>query len=187
MGLIKAFGSTDAEVVREHGPRVYALLRRLFGPSDVVDDVFQNVFIEVLRSRPLFAGRSSPRTWIHRIALNVAYQEMRQQYRRHDSRLPPDVLLPENHDAHHEAALRQRERWLYAALAHLPPKQRTAVVLHDLDGRSLRTIADDLGLPLQTVASQVRLGRARLSDLLAGLRDPASARVADQQPDEEEA
>ena len=40
------------QVVREHGPTVHRQLERIFGPHADVDDVFQNVFIEVLRSLP---------------------------------------------------------------------------------------------------------------------------------------
>ena len=70
------------EVVKEHGPMVYRQLKRIFGGHADVDDVYQMVFIEVLRSLPSFKGRAKLATWIRRITWNVAYQEMRGQYRR---------------------------------------------------------------------------------------------------------
>lgn len=208
MGITELFlrPSLD-DVIRDHGPRVHSLLRRMFGATpDVVDDVFQNVFVEVMRSLPRFQGRAKLSTWIHRVALNVAYQEMRQQYGR--TRLTPFSL--ESRAPHHHGARATRgddddggtadadpradvegnalradaARRVHAALSSLPPKQRIAVTLHDLEGLTLKEIADDLGLPLQTVASRVRLGRAHLADALAELRGTAVA--VRENPDESE-
>ena len=60
---------------------------------------------------------------------------------------------------------------LYEALATLDPKKRMAVVLHDIEGMTLKEISEHLGKPLQTVASQVRSGRSDLAAYLhsAGL------------------
>ncbi|MEQ8982022.1 MAG: sigma-70 family RNA polymerase sigma factor, partial [Deltaproteobacteria bacterium] len=69
------------QVVRDHAEDVAKQLRRIFGPSADIDDVFQAVFVEVIRSLDKFRGKSKLKTWIHRITLNVAYQEMRMQYR----------------------------------------------------------------------------------------------------------
>jgi RNA polymerase sigma-70 factor, ECF subfamily len=160
------------EILREHGPHVRGLLYRLFGPDGDVEDLFQDVFVEVLRALPTFAGRAKLSTWIHRVALNVAYQEMR----RRSVRRRVDVVATAESahvagDAHAER--NQAAQRVHAALACLPPKQRLAVALHDLQGMTLREIADAAGLPLQTVATQVRAGRARLAQVLADLRDDA--------------
>ena len=184
MGLTSFFLlPSPEEVVREHGPRVRALLIRMFGAD--VDDVFQNVFIEVLRSLPRFAGRSKLSTWIHRVALNVAYQEMRQRYLR--ERLTTIGTVDENDgaDVLGDVARKQAAKRVRTALAALPPKQRLAVTLHDLEGLTLREIAADLGVPLQTVATRVRTGRARLADQLAELRGDAHAVSASAVNDEE--
>jgi RNA polymerase sigma-70 factor (ECF subfamily) len=182
MGLSALFLRPSPEqLVREHGPRVRALLRRMFGPSADIDDVFQNVFVEAVRSLPRFEGRARASTWIHRIALNVAYQEMRSQYGRAN-------VIDRSADAEHvenatlnvfaEVERKQAAERVHAALAVLPPKQRIAVTLHYFEGMALREIADQLGLPLQTVASQVRAGRAKLADVLAELHTggPVAAR-----------
>lgn len=157
-------------IVREHGPRVRALLYRLFGGSADVEDLFQDVFVEVLRSLPTFAARAKLSTWIHRVALNVAYQEMRRRSLLNKHAIAAsDENGPLHGDA--QAARNQAARRVHVALASLPPKQRLAVALHDLQGMTLREIADATGLPLQTVATQVRAGRARLAQCLGDLRD----------------
>lgn len=169
MALISGFfrRPPPAEIVAEHGPAVLAQLRRTFGPRADIDDVFQAVFVEVLRSLPRFRGHSSLRTWIHRITLNVAYQEMRLQYRARATS-PIDEVDEPSSEQDLEADLERKEagRRLYEALEALDPKKRMAIVLHDIEGLTLKEIGEQLGRPLQTVATQVRTGRAELAEAL---------------------
>lgn len=173
--LFGMLGRPDAEtVVREHGPQVFRHLKRIFGPKADVDDAYQMVFVEVIRSLPSFAGRARLSTWIRRITWNVAYQEMRLRYRQE-----PHVSFDEATHASKDrdgsqAALEERDaaRRLYAALAELEPKQRIALVLHDVEGCTLKEIAEAVGRPLPTVASQLAAGRARLASLLTSKEAP---------------
>ena len=154
-------------VVREHGPRVVALLRRTFGPRADIDDLFQQVMLEVVRALPGFQGASGLGTWIHRIALNVIFQEMRRTYRAPRMVDVDDVDLVGDLDVAADVEAAEAERLLYSALAALPPHQRIAVVLHDLHGHTLKEVAQELASPLQTVASRVQAGRAALADALS--------------------
>ena len=158
------------EVVRAHGESVLIQLRRIFGPDADVDDVFQAVFVEVLRSLPSFRGTANLSTWIHRITLNVAYQHMRVRYRERE-RCAADTDLDEicGGDGHDTLERQHARRQLYAALDALPAKQRIAVVLHDIEGYTLKEIGALLGRPLQTVASQVRVGRRSIAAYFDGL------------------
>lgn len=162
---------SPAEVVKTYGPSVHRHLQRIFGPGADIDDVYQMTFVEILRALPSFEGRSKLSTWIRRITWNVAYQEMRTTYR-HRRCIPLDHAPPpceSDGDAETEAAQRQALGRLYRGLEELDPKQRMAVVMHDIEGRTLREISETLGRPLQTVASQLRAGRKRLAE---GLKRP---------------
>ncbi len=153
------------DVVRTHAPDVMRQLRRIFGPRADVDDVFQAVFVEVLRSLPRFRGDSQLKTWIHRITLNVAYQEMRYAYREREVRSFEDTADLLEHTACEGNDIKRSEDLgtLYLGLKHLDPKKRMAVVLHDIEGHTLKEVGKILGRPLQTVASQVRTGRSELA------------------------
>ncbi|MEL6188323.1 MAG: RNA polymerase sigma factor [Myxococcota bacterium] len=180
MAVIDAFRRPDPErVVREHGPEVLRLLRRVLGPGQEVEDVAQAVFIEVLRALPRFRGKAKLKTFIHRITLNVAYQELRARYRHR--RVWADTVLeeekvPAGSDLESEVCGRRQVELLYEALGDLSPKKRLAVILHDLEGRSLREIAEDLGRPLPTIASQVRAGRSELAEWFARREAHVAAR-----------
>ena len=156
---------TPAEVVRQHGPAVLSRLRRLFGVHTDIDDTFQQVMLEVVRGLPAFAGRSELATWIHRITLNVAYQRMRRSYRTAGVVALDGVAEPQSddEDAHSRLERAEAARLLHACLEMLSPKKRVAVVLHDLEGLTLKAIGEQLGAPLQTVASQLKAGRAELA------------------------
>jgi RNA polymerase sigma-70 factor (ECF subfamily) len=156
------------QVVREHSADVHRLLKRIFGPGADIEDLFQAVFVEVLRSLPTFRGRSKLRTWIHRITLNVAYQEMRMQYRERAVRANKDIdHCACEQDTEQKMVEEESLRMLYSALERLDPKKRMAIVLHDLEEHTLKEIGELLGRPLQTVASQLRAGRLELSAYFA--------------------
>jgi len=192
LGAILFFGAPAPEtVVREYGPVVYRHLKRLFGPRADVDDMFQSVFVEILRSLPTFRGKSHIKTWIHRITLNIAYQEMRRKYYTpaldeldDGAELEGDQTqaTPAFH-ASPEQALAVRR--LYIALAELDPKKRLAVVMHDVEGFKLREISDLLCIPLQTVASQLHAGRAELALAVEELRSVPFRRSQKEKEEEE--
>lgn len=157
------------EVVRDHGRHVARLLYRLFGPDADIEDVYQAVFVEVLRSLPAFKGRAKLSTWIHRITLNVAYQEMRVQYRERAVRCAgdPELLIADTPAAGCAFDRSDARRALYRGLERLDAKKRIAVLLHDVEGYTLKEVGEQLGRPLQTVASQVKSGRAELARFMA--------------------
>jgi RNA polymerase sigma-70 factor (ECF subfamily) len=66
------------------------------------------------------------------------------------------------------AASRQASRRLHAALARLDIDQRAVVVMHDLNGIPVPEIASALDVPLNTVYSRLRLGRAKITAALRG-------------------
>ncbi len=140
---------TPEQVVRDHSADVLRLLRRIFGPHADVDDVFQAVFVEVIRSLPAFKGEAKLKTWIHRITLNVAYQEMRVQYREREVRSTDDLdTLPLDEEASENVFERaEQRRILYEGLRELSPKKRFAVILHDVEGCTLKEILGDHGAP----------------------------------------
>ncbi|HNV04123.1 MAG TPA: sigma-70 family RNA polymerase sigma factor [Vicinamibacterales bacterium] len=160
-----------AALVANHQRMVYQLAYHLLGDVEEARDLSQDVFLQVFRTLDRFRGQSALRSWIYRIAVNLARNRQRWWRRRlrkdqvsldeHVERHGPDVLTDAS--ATPEVSLRRREtaERVWRALAGLPFEQRTAIVLREIDGLSYEEIAFALGIAVGTVKS--RLTRARVA------------------------
>src|SRR5277367_4450527 len=86
VALLRKFsdGQTDAmeRLVERHGPAVYAFVRRFLGNEPVADDVYQEVWLKVIRYADRFEGRSRFTTWLFQITRNVVMDHRRSNRRR---------------------------------------------------------------------------------------------------------
>ncbi len=113
--------------------RSYAFL-----PEDQ-EDLFQEIALQVWKSVPAFAGKSSEVTWLYRIALNTALRWTgREQQRRADHKAPGVLLVNESYE-------NEQINWLYHQIGRLPKVDRSLIILL-LDGFSYREIAGISGL-----------------------------------------
>lgn len=148
---------------------VYGRMRALAGSgASDLDDMVQIAAEQVFRSLDSFDGRSELTTWIYAICYRVLLRQ-RRWYRRWQLRFtsdePPQVA---SDDAAPSAELEARERagQLHAVLARLSDKYRAVVVLHDLEGLSIKDVAAVVGAGELTVRSRLRDGRKQLRKLL---------------------
>jgi RNA polymerase sigma-70 factor (ECF subfamily) len=148
--------------VREHDRMLRALVYRLTGSRDAMDDVLQDVYVKAYRGWGSFRGESSVATWLYRIAYHACVDELR---RRHPHEELDEAAADPRIEPGEQVALR---RDLAAALAALPVEQRAAVLLVDLHGLDYGTAADVLGCPVGTVGARVSRGRAALRVTLGG-------------------
>src|SRR5215470_8568996 len=149
---------------------VWLYLRRLGVPEADVEDAVHDVFVVAHRRYGTY-DRSRPlRPWLLGIAFRIAAQ-FRRQHRLEVSVADPEPERPDDARAPDEVvASRQASRRLQAALARLDIDQRAVVVMHDLNGISAPEIASALDVPLNTVYSRLRLGRAKITAALRGDR-----------------
>ena len=171
-----------SELVADNQRMVFQLAFHLLGDYEEARDLSQDVFLQVFRTIDRFRGQSALRTWIYRIAINLARNRQRWWRRRfksdqvsldaHIEQHGDDVLMDAT--ATPELALRRKETAdrVWAALEALPFEQRTAIVLREIDGLSYDEIAFSLDVTLGTV--KARLTRAR-QELRAALREVARA------------
>lgn len=164
------------ELMRAHEDRVFAVCLRMLRDREAALDATQETFIAVFRKADRFAGRSAFSTWLYRVAVNTCYDQVRRR-RRHaavplpDSNDPIDVSAD---DGFTSAELRSD---IEAALAALPDEFRAAVVLADVEGLALQTVADILEVPVGTVKSRVFRGRRLLAESLGNLRGPSDTPI----------
>jgi len=149
---------------------VHAVLYRILGSNQDMEDVAQEAFVAVFRSIHGYRGESALTTWCCAIATRVAWAHLG---RRRPSG-PPLDLVPEiaddAPDAARVAAARAAARQLYVALDRLDPRLRITFVLAVLDGRRLAEVGELTGASV--VAVKTRLWRARRELARRASRDP---------------
>ncbi|GAB5536778.1 MAG: sigma-70 family RNA polymerase sigma factor [Rubricoccaceae bacterium] len=133
------------------------------------EDLFQEMLLHVWRALPSFRGDAAVRTWITRIAFNVALGAVRKRDVRDTVDAPSAIeeAPASSTDPFDAAAHNDALDQLYAALRTLPEVDR-ALVLLTLEERPHAEIADVLGLSVSNVAVRLHRAKAKLSDLVSG-------------------
>jgi RNA polymerase sigma-70 factor, ECF subfamily len=158
-------------LVREHSGLVYRVSLRVLGARDA-QDASQEVWIRVWRNISKFRGDSAFTTWLYRITMNTCLsarqKEIRREERRHAGEMP-FLAEPSGGEADPEASALGSERRaeLEAALEHIRPDHRAALVLRHMEGLSYAEIAEVLDVPDGTAKGWVSRGRAAMLVALA--------------------
>jgi RNA polymerase sigma-70 factor, ECF subfamily len=136
--------------------------RRVLGSTFEAEDAVQETMVRAWRHIDGFEGRSSLRSWLHRIATNVCFDMLRRPQRR--ARPVADVEPPpEESDPADAAASRESVRLAFAAaVAHLPARQRAVLILRDVLGWRAGEVAELLDTTLASVDSALQRARARV-------------------------
>ncbi|WP_108260370.1 RNA polymerase sigma factor [Mangrovicoccus ximenensis] len=151
-----ARGDRDAmrRLYARHHDALYAFLRLRCGNDATAMDVLQEAMLEVWRSAPKFAGKSSVRTWIFAIARN----KLSDQWRR-SSRLSYVEDVPESADDAPDAVAvigaAQDASKLRACLAKLKKAQLAVIRLAFYDELPYDEIAEIEGIPAGTVKTRI--------------------------------
>ncbi len=164
-------GDLDAfnELVDLHQRIVYNLCFRMLGSGAPAEDATQDAFLSAYRHIASFKGGAF-RPWLMRIASNGCVDELRRRGRRPAVSL--DAPLPGRDDPidvadtaagpETEAMRREQQRTVQAALLRLPPDQRLAVVMCDMQGFAYEEIAAAMKTSVGTVKSRIARGREKL-------------------------
>jgi RNA polymerase sigma-70 factor (ECF subfamily) len=167
-GDVEAFD----ELMRAHEDRIFAVCLRMLRDREAALDATQETFVTVFRKADRFAGRSAFSTWLYRVAVNTCYDQARRR-KRHDTAPLPNASDPADASADDGFRSAEVRPEIEAALAALPDEFRAAVVLSDVEGLALQTVADILEVPVGTVKSRVFRGRRLLAESLGNLVDPS--------------
>jgi RNA polymerase sigma-70 factor (ECF subfamily) len=163
------------EIVQRHKNKIYNYVCRMTNDSPDAEDITQEVFIKAYVSIGAFRNDASVDTWLYRIATNLVIDRFRR-----GKRAPQTVpVLDDEEDPLHElpatergsdpaaqAQLAELQAEVKRALAGLPPKLRSAIVMHDLEGLSYEEVAAAVGCPVGTVKSRLFNGRNLLKEKL---------------------
>lgn len=151
----------EAIYAREAG-RVYALCLRLAGDRRRAEEYTQDVFVRAWQRLATFRGEAALSSWLHRLTMNVVFEE-RRTARRREQRVAPAADPPESPAPATEPADRMD---LERAIAALPPGARQVFVLHDVEGYGHAEIAELLGIAPGTSKAHLHRARRRLREAL---------------------
>jgi RNA polymerase sigma-70 factor (ECF subfamily) len=149
------------DLVREHGPTVFAMCRRL---TDDPDDAYQTVWTKVLRALPRFdpGGNAPVGAWI----ATITRRTLVDRHRRRQVRgvvVPVDGLVADAPSADQSLDAERRAARLEVALQTLPFAQRHVVVQHHIHGVPLADLAREEDVAIGTIKSRLHRGRAALA------------------------
>lgn len=181
-------GDLELELER-YRKELTAYCYRMLGSAFEAEDAVQETMVRAWRSFDRFEGRSSVRSWLHRIATNVSLDMLSGSQRRArpmdlsepktaegplGSALPeatwiqpmPDSsIMPESNDPAELAMERETIRLAFvAALQHLPPKQRAVLILREVLRWKATEVAELLETSVVSVNSALQRARSTLGD-----------------------
>jgi RNA polymerase sigma factor (sigma-70 family) len=159
-------------LLRRHGPMVLGVCRRILRHEQDAEDAFQATFLVLVRRAASLQSPGTIANWLHGVACRTALEARSAAAKRRakEAAVPPSSVTPEGPGA---------ELWpvLDQELGRLAEKYRTVVILCDLEGKTRKEAARQLGWAEGTVASRLARGRAILAKRLAR-RDFTGAAVA---------
>lgn len=165
------------ELVSRYRNPITNFVYRMLNDYDRAVDLAQETFVRVYMNADRYQANYSFSTYIYRIASNLAISELRQRKRRRLIPLPSffdkegeevEIELPDERTIHPADSMihDERRKAIARAIATLPEKYRTAVVLRDVEGRSYEEISEVLGLSDGTVKSRINRARNLLKEKL---------------------
>ncbi len=157
------------ELVRRTYVDTYTLAVRLTANEEDARDVVQEAYLRAWKGIGRFRGDAQFTTWLYRITANASYSLVQKRRRRRVEPLetadePIELALEAQPEAAAESAAMMSR--LSDAVAELPPKLRSIVVLKDVYGLSHEAIADELGISVAAAKVRLHRGRKKLRESL---------------------
>jgi RNA polymerase sigma factor (sigma-70 family) len=151
-------GAAFAALVRRHGPMVLGVCRRVLRHRHDAEDAFQATFLVLAKKAGSVRPRELVGHWLYGVARRTALKARTAAARRQarERRMGELCTSPLRGEADHRFEL---EALLDDAVQGLPERYRVPLVLCELEGKSRRQVARQMGVPEGTVSS--RLARAR--------------------------
>ena len=156
-------------LARRHAPAIVRLARRILGNTADAEDVAQEAMLRVWTHAPRWQPLAAFKTWLTRVVVNLCLDRKRRA---------PWVDLEAAGEiadtapmASELAETDERERLLQRAIAELPDRQRTAIVLTYSEGMSNAQVADILDTSVSAVETLLVRGKQNLRRALGGIID----------------
>ncbi|GAC1353484.1 MAG: sigma-70 family RNA polymerase sigma factor [Herpetosiphon sp.] len=156
-----------------YAPAVFGLTLKILRERESAEEAVQEIFWRVWKRSGSFERGRAFAPWLFGIAHNYCIDELRRRKVRpqpvyEDDDHPVLSDIPDPTDVGNDAILNEQRETVRAALDQLPTEQRQALLLAYFGGLTQQEIAAQLGNPLGTVKTRMRLGLQKLRILLQG-------------------
>lgn len=167
-----------ADLVDRYQHRIVGIMHHMLGAKEEAEDLAQEVFLRVYRTRKKYHPQAKFSTWLFTIANNLALNVLRGRKRKPTVPLPaqdsgplgprPQEQLVRDLSMTPGTGLQQREMAsvIRRALEDLNERQRLAVVLNKFEEMNYAEIAEVMGMSAKAVKSLLSRARARLREVL---------------------
>lgn len=140
-------------IIMTYGDLLYRTGIMILGNPQDVEDVLQEVMLKVLQKAPAFCDKEHEKAWLLRVTVNFCKDMLR--YRHRHQYLPIDELVL-------EADTEDKE--LLQEIAALPPKWKIVLLLHYVEGYSLKEIAEILSISENAVKKRMQRAKKGLKE-----------------------
>ncbi|CAN5521104.1 sigma-70 family RNA polymerase sigma factor [soil metagenome] len=152
-----------SQLVARHEDVVYRVCFRVLGSREDAEDAAQEAFVRAYKKLDGFEGRSSFKTWMVRLSMNVSLNERsKRKGTLPEAPMPAPAPDPERELLASEAAAR-----VHGALQEIQPNHRAAISLRDLEGLSYKEVGESLDIAEGTARVWAHRGRAKLREALS--------------------
>ncbi|MDQ1406070.1 MAG: polymerase sigma-70 factor, subfamily [Acidobacteriaceae bacterium] len=159
------------ELVLRHERRVFAVAQRITNNREDAEDVVQETFHKVFLHLDSFQEKSRFSTWLTRIAMNEAFMLLRRRRGVFEdlpdstdeaAKSESEIFVDQRPNPEEACAQREHTQLLSEAINRLGPTVRTAILLRDIQERSVEEAAQILGTTRSAVKARVFQGRRKL-------------------------
>jgi RNA polymerase sigma factor (sigma-70 family) len=152
-------------LVRRHGPMVWGVCGRILHNHHDAEDAYQATFLVLVRKAGSIVPREMVGNWLYGVAHQTARKARattakRRVRERQVADMPEPIVTEQDLGRDLQSVLDQE-------LSRLPDKYRVAIVLCDLEGKTRKEAARQLGCPEGTLAARLTRGRVMLAKRLA--------------------
>jgi RNA polymerase sigma-70 factor (ECF subfamily) len=160
----------QTQFIQQNLRRIFLLIYRIVGNPDDAQDLTQETFIKALQRQGQLKDLDKSANWLSRIASNTAIDFLRRnkKYAFSDISRVADSMTSSYENA--EQSLLRGERWLHldGGLATLTERERTALILRDLEDIPAEQVASQMNCSMATVRSHIANARSKFKRYLEG-------------------
>ena len=168
------------EIIVRYKDRLVNFLFRFTGSKEDAEDLAQDTFLKLYRSKHLYKEIAKFSTWLYTIAVNIAKTELRKKSRYNtmsisdfDPENDKDFDIPSGDISPDESANASIENYyIQKAISMLEDHYREALILRDIQDLDYDEIAKIINVPLGTVKSRINRAREKLKTILEEIYKP---------------